>query len=64
MLFAIETGMRAAELPALRWDDVHDDYIHIHAQQLDRPGDGGKEYYYAPLQRTKKGFPRADVYFH
>ena len=47
ILLSIETGMRAAELPALKWSDVHDDYIHIHAQQLQHVRKGYTEYYYA-----------------
>lgn len=34
MLLASQTGMRCAELCALRWEDVESDYLHIHRQQL------------------------------
>ncbi|MBO6147354.1 MAG: tyrosine-type recombinase/integrase [Lachnospiraceae bacterium] len=33
MLFSIETGVRVAEIPPLRWSDITDKGIHIHAQQ-------------------------------
>lgn len=33
-LLNIEMGMRAAEAVALHWDDVHDDYVSIHRQQI------------------------------
>lgn len=33
-LLAKETGMRAAEICALKWEDIEEDYIHIHRQQL------------------------------
>ncbi|WP_196808597.1 tyrosine-type recombinase/integrase [Butyrivibrio sp. AC2005] len=33
-LLAMETGCRAGELPAIHVDDINDDYIHIHRQQL------------------------------
>ena len=37
MLVAIETGMRAGELPALRKDDIKDGYIFVHRQQIREP---------------------------
>ena len=37
MLVAIETGMRAGELPALRKDDIMDGYIYVHRQQIREP---------------------------
>ena len=33
MLFSIETGVRVAEIPPLRWSDITEKGIHIHAQQ-------------------------------
>ena len=58
ILLSIETGMRAGELPALKWSDVHDNYIHIHSQQLSNKRDGGKEYYYADWTKDEKGISR------
>lgn len=55
MLFAIETGVRVGELCALKWDDVYENYIHIHAQQLFQSVDGKKEIYYAPFTKNEKG---------
>lgn len=55
ILLAIETGMRADELPALKWSDVHDNYIHIHTQQLSNKRKGGKEYYLADWTKDEKG---------
>lgn len=37
MLVAIETGMRAGELPALRKTDIMDGYIYVHRQQIRKP---------------------------
>ncbi len=34
MLLGKYTGMRAGEMPALLWEDISEDYIHIHRQQL------------------------------
>lgn len=34
ILLNAEMGTRAGELPALRWDDVEDEFIRIHAQQI------------------------------
>ena len=53
-LLSIETGMRAGELPALKWEDVKDTFIHIHAQQLTHVKEGGKEYYYAPWTKNER----------
>lgn len=58
ILLSIETGMRVGELCALRWDDIEETTIHIHAQQLSRKGEHGKEYYYAPWTKDEKGISR------
>lgn len=55
MLFAIETGVRVAELCALKWEDIYPDRIHIHSQQLHEKLYGGKEYYLAPYTKNEKG---------
>lgn len=55
ILFSIETGVRVGEIPALKWEDVKDDYINIHAQQLSIRNKGGKTYYYAPWTKDEKG---------
>lgn len=55
ILFSIETGVRAGEIPALKWEDISTSAIHIHAQQLSKKGNGGKEYYYAPWTKNEKG---------
>lgn len=47
--------MRAGELASLKWSDVHDNYIHIHSQQLSNKRKGGKEYYYADWTKDEKG---------
>ena len=59
ILLAIETGMRAAEICSLRWDDIST-CIHIHSQQLNRKCEGKKctkEYYYANWTKDEKGIP-------
>ncbi|SFN93386.1 Site-specific recombinase XerD [Pseudobutyrivibrio sp. UC1225] len=55
MLFAIETVVRVGELCALKWEDIHENYIHIHSQQLFQNVDGKKEVYYAPYTKNEKG---------
>lgn len=55
ILFSIETGMRAGELPSLKWSDIKSDHIHIHSQQLNHKFKGGKEYYYAGWTKNEKG---------
>lgn len=57
ILLAIETGMRAGELPSLKWTDIKSNYIHIHSQQLSKRRKGGKEYYYADWTKNEKGIP-------
>ena len=34
MLVSMETGMRLGELAALRYDDIDENYIHVHRQQV------------------------------
>lgn len=55
ILFASYTGVREAEIPALKWQDVKDSYIHIHAQLNDEIRDGKKYYYYNPSTKNEKG---------
>lgn len=54
ILLSIETGMRAGELPSLKWSDIKENYIHIHSQQLYNKQPGGKEYYYANWTKNEK----------
>lgn len=42
ILVAIYTGMRVGEIVALKWEDVHEDYIHIHRTQINFKGEEGK----------------------
>ena len=58
ILFAIETGTRVAEICSLKWSDIHEDYIHIHSQQLGDDTDkerGSTRYYYADWTKNEKG---------
>jgi len=55
MLFAIETGVRVGELCAIKWEDVGENSIHIHSQQLYNKLPGGKEYYLAAYTKNEKG---------
>lgn len=43
MLVAMETGMRAGELPALRKNDIADGYIYVHRQQIREPKTSAKD---------------------
>lgn len=47
------TGMRVAEIMALRWSDIKDNYIWIHAQQLRKDGNSG-DYIYCPWTKDDK----------
>ena len=55
ILFASHTGVRQAEIPALKWSDISDTMIHIHAQQNDERVNGVKTYYYNPTTKDEKG---------
>ena len=55
MLFAIETGVRVGELCALKWADILEKSIHIHAQQLTKTENGKKVYYYDTCTKNEKG---------
>lgn len=58
ILFASETGCREAEIPALKWSDVYENRIHIHAQLNDHIVDGVKKYYYNGTTKDEKGVSR------
>lgn len=62
ILFASETGCREAEIPALKWSDVLDNRIHVHAQLNDHVVDGQKCYYYNPTTKNEKGVSRDGRY--
>lgn len=58
MLFAIQTGVRCAELCSLKWTDIKESYIHIHSQQLKKKGEHQSIYYYAPYTKNEKGISK------
>lgn len=58
-LLASYTGMRASELPALLWDDVKDNHLHIHQMQVRHDGEHGKDRFeIVPWLKEEKGQPR------
>lgn len=60
---AIATGMRAGELCALKWTDIDDYYIHIHAQQLTGRGKGNTANFYVDWTKDEKGISRGGRQF-
>ncbi|SFO30054.1 Phage integrase family protein [Pseudobutyrivibrio sp. UC1225] len=58
VLFAIETGVRVGELCAIKWEDISEYSIHIHAQQLSKKENGKKVYYYDTCTKNEKGISR------
>ncbi len=65
ILLAIETGMRAGELPSLKWEDIKEDHIHIHSQQLENEPTYGQDYYAIvtlPPPRSKSKEPKILYY--
>ena len=63
ILFSTETGMRAAELCSLKWEDVLEDRIRIHSQILSKRTAKKKEYYYAPWTKDEKGISKGGRVF-
>ncbi|MCR5200464.1 MAG: tyrosine-type recombinase/integrase [Saccharofermentans sp.] len=54
MLVAMETGLRAAELPALLKTDITEDFIYVHRQQIKVPKtDINSELYFTDVEYTK-----------
>ena len=54
------SGMREGELPAITWDDVGENYIHVHRQQLWNEDAQGKrtELVVVPWTKNEKGAPQ------
>ncbi len=63
ILFASWVGLREAEIPALKWSDITETAIHIHAQQNDEMQDGVKTFYYNPTTKNEKGISKDGRYF-
>lgn len=55
ILFSSHTGVRQAEIPSLKWEDIKEQLIHIHSQQNDEIRDGKKYYYYNPTTKNERG---------
>ncbi len=60
-LLATYTGMRAGEISALRWTDITDERIHIHAQQLKKGNT--MEFEYVPWTKNERRIPKGGRYF-
>lgn len=57
-IMARETGMRAAELSALRKDDISSQFLHIHRQQLFDPSrPSGQRYYDVSYTKDERRHP-------
>ena len=64
MLFSIETGVRVAEIPPLRWEDVTDKGIHIHRQQrMTRIKGKGRTFEELPFTKNERRHPKGGRYF-
>ncbi len=58
-LLASYTGMRASEFPALRWEDIKENYIHLHQMQTRNDGEHGEDRFeIVPWLKEEKGWPR------
>lgn len=45
VLLALYTGMRVGEVVALKWEDIHPDYIHVNRRQIRYKDDNGVDVY-------------------
>lgn len=64
MLFSIETGVRVAEIPPLRWTDITEKGIHIHCQQrMTRIKGKGRTYEELPFTKNERRHPKGGRYF-
>ena len=64
MLFSIETGVRVAEIPPLRWTDITDKGIHIHRQQrMTRIKGKGRTFEELPYTKNERLHPKGGRYF-
>lgn len=64
VLLSIETGMRASEVVALRWDDIEDDRIYVHRHQMLAMDEGGELLHYVevPYREVDHQDARAGYY--
>ncbi len=58
-LLSSYTGMRASELPAIRWDDIKEDHIYLHQMQIRHDGKRGDDRFeIVPWLKEEKGRPQ------
>ncbi len=64
MLFSIETGVRVAEIPPLRWEDITEKGIHIHRQQrMTRIKGEGRTFEELPYTKNERLHPKGGRFF-
>ncbi len=64
ILFSIETGVRVAEIPPLRWEDISKKGIHIHRQQRIIKVKGKKRTFEElPFTKNERRHPKDGRYF-
>lgn len=64
MLFSIETGVRVAEIPPLRWSDITEKGIHIHRQQrMTRIKGEGRTFEELPYTKNERLHPKGGRFF-
>ena len=64
MLFSIETGVRVAEIPPLRWSDISDMGLHIHRQQrMTRIKGQGRTFEELSYTKNERLHPKGGRYF-
>ena len=61
-LFSMVTGLRAGELSALLWNDVLDDFIHVHRQQILDKSSGHQVFYDVEYTKDERKHPHGGRY--
>lgn len=64
MLFSIETGVRVAEIPPLKWSDITSKGIHIHKQQrITKVKGQPRKFEELPFTKNERKHPKGGRYF-
>ena len=61
-LLSMATGMRAGELSALLWEDVLDDFIHVHRQQILDKSSSHQAFYDVEYTKDERKHPHGGRY--
>ena len=57
LLFASYTGLRAGEMPPIRWSDISEDEIHVHRQQVCDRSSGHQQFLEVNYTKNERTMP-------